>query len=114
MVMPVMVGGDVESLLKHAVDNRLELEKAIHIAKDICRGLAHAHSMDTIHRDVKPGNVWMTADGVAKIGDFGLAVATDRSRLTQESRMVGTVLYMPPEQAMGDAVDPALHRQKTR
>src|SRR5207245_10316920 len=59
-----------------------------------------------VHRDLKPGNVWLTADGTAKLGDFGLAVALDRSRLTQAGMMVGTVSYMPPEQAMGGTVEP--------
>ena len=65
-----------------------------------------AHKNDVVHRDLKPGNVWLTADGTAKLGDFGLAVALDRSRLTQAGMMVGTVSYMPPEQATGGEVTP--------
>ena len=59
-----------------------------------------AHGRSIIHRDLKLGNVWLTVDGVAKIGDFGLAVSLDRSRLISEGMLVGTVSYMPPEQAM--------------
>jgi serine/threonine protein kinase len=51
-----------------------------------------------------PGNVWLSSDGTAKIGDFGLALATNLSRLTDSGMMVGTFYYMPPEQAMGGEV----------
>ena len=104
MVLPLMPGGDVEALIENAPDHRLPLEQAIEIAKEVGRGLEFAHASSIVHRDIKPGNVWLTDDGTAKIGDFGLAVATDRSRLTQEGIMVGTVSYMPPEQAMGGEV----------
>src|SRR5262249_34019542 len=86
--------------------HKLPLERAIQIAVETCAGLEFAHSKGIIHRDLKPGNVWLTASGTAKIGDFGLAVAIDRTRLTQAGMMVGTVNYMPPEQAMGGAVTP--------
>ena len=106
MVTELMVGGDVEAIVEDAPDHRLPLEQAISIAVETCRGLEFAHSKGIVHRDLKPGNVWLTSDGIAKIGDFGLAVATDRSRPTQQGMMVGTVSYMPPEQAMGGEVSP--------
>jgi len=104
MVLPLMPGGDVEGLIEKANEHRLPLDKAIEIAESVCRGLEFAHAKGIIHRDLKPGNVWLSADGTAKIGDFGLAVAVDLSRLTQSGMMVGTVAYMPPEQAMGGKV----------
>jgi predicted ATPase len=99
-----MPGGDVEGLIEKAPEHRLPIEQAVGIAKAVCRGLEYAHSKGIIHRDIKPGNVWLSADGTAKIGDFGLALAVDLSRLTQPGMMVGTVTYMPPEQAMGGKV----------
>jgi tetratricopeptide (TPR) repeat protein len=104
IVIPVMPGGDIEALIEKAPEHRLPLDKALDIAKAVCRGLEFAHSKGIIHRDIKPGNIWLSADGTAKIGDFGLALAVDLSRLTQPGMMVGTVTYMPPEQAMGGKV----------
>ena len=105
MVLPVMTGGAIDGLIDSAPEHRLPLKQAIDIAGDVCNGLQFAHSKGVIHRDLKPGNVWLTAEGTAKIGDFGLAIAADRSRLTQANMVVGTPWYMAPEQAMGGEVD---------
>ena len=83
MVGPLMGGGDVEALIEDAEGGRLSLEDALRIASEICHGLEFTHSKSIIHRDLKPGNVWLTEDGTARIGDFGLAISLDRSRLTQ-------------------------------
>jgi tetratricopeptide (TPR) repeat protein/archaellum biogenesis ATPase FlaH len=104
MVLPLLPGGDVEKLIDKAPEHRLPIDKALAIARSVCKGLVFSHARGIIHRDLKPGNVMLTEDGTAKIVDFGLAVAVDLSRLTQSGMMVGTVSYMPPEQAMGGKV----------
>jgi class 3 adenylate cyclase len=71
---------------------------------DVCRGLAFIHERGVVHRDLKPQNVFLGSDGKARIGDFGLALAPERSRITQYGMMLGTVAYMPPEQALGGDV----------
>jgi len=101
IVLPLMPGGDVGNLVEKAPEHRLSIEQAIVIAKAVCRGLQYAHAKGVIHRDIKPGNIWLSSDGTPKVGDFGLALAVDLSRLTNEGMMVGTYHYMPPEQAMG-------------
>jgi class 3 adenylate cyclase len=106
IVSQYLAGGDVEQLLRASPDNRLPLERAIQIAADVAAALAHAHAHDTVHRDVKPGNVWLTDDGTARLGDFGLAAVAESSRLTTEGMIVGTVAYLPPEQAIGRLPDP--------
>ena len=105
VVTELLGGGDVEGMLEKA-DGTVTLARALQVAKDVCDGLVFAHAQGIVHRDLKPGNVWLTAEGVAKIGDFGLAVNLGRSRLTQHGLMVGTVAYMPPEQALGGEVTP--------
>jgi tetratricopeptide (TPR) repeat protein len=104
IVLPLMPGGDVGSFIEKAPEHRLPVEQAVNIAKAICLGLQYAHAKGVIHRDIKPGNIWLSNDGTPKVGDFGLALAVDLSRLTNEGMMVGTYCYMPPEQAMGGEI----------
>ncbi len=82
----------------------LPVEEAVTIAMQLAEGLAAAHTHGVVHRDVKPGNLMMTADGI-KILDFGLARLADSHQLTFESALCGTTAYMSPEQSRGDQVD---------
>ena len=102
-----MPGGDVASLLEAAEERRLEIDRALAIAADVCRALEHAHSRKTVHRDLKPANVWLGEDGRARLGDFGLALTqAGDSRGGEDGSLVGTVAYLPPEQALGRAAGP--------
>jgi class 3 adenylate cyclase len=105
IVSQYMAGGSIEGLLEAAEDHRLPIADTLRLGIEVCRALDHAHGRGVIHRDVKPSNVWLTADGTAKLGDFGLALTRDPSRLTVEGMMVGTVAYMAPEQALGRQPD---------
>ena len=105
IVSEFMPGGDVEGLLT-AEGGRLPVERAVGIAADVCKALEHAHARGIVHRDLKPANVWLDDDGHARLGDFGLATTEGRSRVSGGT-LVGTVAYLPPEQALGDAAGPA-------
>jgi class 3 adenylate cyclase/tetratricopeptide (TPR) repeat protein len=104
MVSRYMPGGDVQRLLTSRSECRLEPAEAIGIAIDVCRALEHAHGKGVVHRDIKPANVWLAGDGSARLGDFGLALAGGSGAAT--GTLVGTVAYLPPEQALGRPAGP--------
>jgi serine/threonine protein kinase len=83
----------------------LEPLEAVRLVTQIAEGLAEAHSHGIVHRDVKPGNIFVTSDGTAKILDFGLAKLAGTHRLTLPGTTMGTVAYMSPEQARGEDTD---------
>ena len=82
----------------------MTVDESIEIATQIADGLAKAHAQGVVHRDIKPGNVMLTEDGV-RILDFGLATFVDALKLTAENASFGTPAYMSPEQVRGQAAD---------
>ncbi|HVN53530.1 MAG TPA: protein kinase [Anaerolineaceae bacterium] len=80
------------------------LAEILTVARQILAALGHAHSHGIVHRDLKPENVFLTPEGVVKLTDFGLAHSV-ASRVSVDGAIIGTVFYLPPEQALGQTVD---------
>ena len=93
-----------ESLAQKLRRGKLPLEEAVDIVTQIAAGLAAAHRKDIVHRDIKPGNIFITEDGLVKLLDFGIAKIID-SELTRPDTMIGTMIYCAPEQLRKEAVD---------
>jgi tetratricopeptide (TPR) repeat protein len=83
----------------------LSVEKALDIVEQVCDGLGKAHEAGIVHRDIKPGNIFIDQDGRVKILDFGLATREGAPKLTRMESTVGTIYYMSPEQASGGHID---------
>ena len=90
-------------------ETRLGVADTLELVDGACRGLAHAHRMGVVHRDVKPGNILRSDDGAVKLADFGIAKAltAQTSQITQAGSVLGTAAYLAPEQASGAEVGPA-------
>jgi hypothetical protein len=101
----VMACCEGEALKNKIQRGPLTIEEAVNIAAQVAQGLAKAHGKGIVHRDIKPGNIMVTSDGIVKILDFGLAKLAGRTVLTKTGSTLGTVAYISPEQARGDPVD---------
>ena len=99
IVMEFVDGKTLKQLLKKR--GTLTLSEAIDIMSQLTDGMAHAHDSYIIHRDLKPQNIMIKDDGQIKITDFGIAMALNSTQLTQTNSVMGSVHYLPPEQASG-------------
>jgi serine/threonine-protein kinase len=81
--------------------------EAVDVLAQACRGLDYAHRNGVIHRDVKPGNLLRSTEGMVKLADFGIAKAAEDSDITKVGSVLGTAAYLAPEQARGEPAGPA-------
>jgi serine/threonine-protein kinase len=106
IVMEYVPGRNLRNVLQEV--NVLPVDQAVDIALQVCAAVGYAHRAGLVHGDIKPGNILLTADGRAKVVDFGLARALGESAMDEEGELVwGTPAYFAPEQAAGDRVLPA-------
>ena len=101
--MEYVSGEDLKSFIRRS--RQLVVGTAIFIAKQVCDGLAEAHRVGVVHRDLKPGNIMIDREGNAKIMDFGIARSISVKGITGAGVMIGTPEYMSPEQVEGKEVD---------
>ncbi len=83
------------------IDNNLSLEQAKKVFYSVCKGLAYAHSQDIVHGDLKPGNIMIADNGIAKVMDFGVAKKLAGNNKKEIKNLAGTPAYMSPEQQKG-------------
>lgn len=101
IAMEFLAGGPV---LRPGEDRR-DIGFCLRVTREIATALDYAHRRGVIHRDIKPDNIMLRADGAAVLSDFGIARASTHSRMTQTGTILGTPHYMSPEQASGAPVD---------
>ena len=99
IVMEYIEGKHLKNLIKKR--GKLTLSEAVDIMLQITDGMSVAHDSYIIHRDIKPQNIMILENGLVKITDFGIAMAMNATQLTQTNSVMGSVHYLPPEQASG-------------
>jgi serine/threonine protein kinase len=104
IVMEHIDGDSCARLLRD--QGSLAPDEAVDLCVQACRGLDYAHRNGVIHRDVKPGNLLKSREGVLKLADFGIAKAAEQSSITQVGSVLGTAAYLAPEQARGEEAGP--------
>lgn len=104
IVMEYLAGKTLKELIRQRAP--LFLEEAIDLLKQLASAIATAHSKGIIHRDIKPQNVIVKSDGSIKVLDFGIAVAKGNLQLTRANNVMGSVHYLAPELAKGEAASP--------
>ncbi len=108
IVLEYVAGGSLRDYLNQA--GKMDFLPAVHLAAEVCEALAVVHARGIVHRDIKPENILLTADGHAKVTDFGIAhvpVEAGGLGLTQTGAQMGTSLYMSPEQVRGEKLTSA-------
>ena len=101
--MEIVRGTDLRSYIK--ARGLLPVPDAVKIIKQIAAGLDYAHSMGVVHRDIKPANIMLTEKMAVKISDFGIAKVLETTGDTIPGSVMGTPIYMSPEQVRGQPVD---------
>ena len=105
IVMEYIRGQSAAEILRDR--GHISVEETLAIVGHSCRGLDYAHRNDVVHRDVKPGNLLRSDDGLVKLADFGIAKAlSEESAITQVGSVLGTAAYLAPEQAHGEEAGP--------
>jgi serine/threonine protein kinase/Flp pilus assembly protein TadD len=103
ITMEYVPGEDLKSFIKRS--KQLSVLTVVSLAKQVCEGLAEAHRLGVVHRDLKPQNIMIDRDGNARIMDFGIARMMSASDLTEKGAVIGTPDYMSPEQVDGIEAD---------
>jgi eukaryotic-like serine/threonine-protein kinase len=103
ITMEFVPGDNLKSIIR--MMGPLDPPRALAVAGQVCDGLAEAHRLGVVHRDLKSSNIMIDRDGSARIMDFGIAVAAETKGITDQGALVGTPEYMAPEQVEGKEID---------